>query len=174
MAWQKGIIKWKGSIGDITFYKTQDSNLSREKEGVDGNRIASDPSFQRTRENGAEFGHAGKAGKLLRSSIRSLLFNASDSRMVGRTTHFKIVAGAVAIDFEHVLFDMVSAESDVLEWNAVTVPDLTLSNQFTEDNGYPLLFVLGIEFFQEVNGKLYSLKNGLFNPLSVVAVDIVK
>jgi hypothetical protein len=47
-------------------------------------RIATDPAFQRTRENGAEFGRAGKAGKYLRTALRSLLQNVSDSRMIAR------------------------------------------------------------------------------------------
>ena len=66
MAKQKGIIKLEGTIGDITFYKSQDGYLAREKGGIDANRIASDPAFQRTRENGSEFGAAGKAGKMLK------------------------------------------------------------------------------------------------------------
>ena len=87
MAKQKGIIKLDGTIGGITFYKsTQDGYLAREKGGVSGDRIANDPNFQRTRENGDEFGRAGKAGKLLRNSIRAMLQNASDSRMVSRLT----------------------------------------------------------------------------------------
>ena len=65
MAKQSGLIKLKGTLGGITFYKSQDGYLAREKGGVDAARIASDPSFQRTRENGAEFGRAGKAGKIL-------------------------------------------------------------------------------------------------------------
>lgn len=86
MARQKGIIKLDGTIGDITFYKSKDGFLAREKGGIPADRIANDPAFQRTRENGAEFGRAGKAGKLLRTSIRGLLQNASDSRMVSRLT----------------------------------------------------------------------------------------
>jgi hypothetical protein len=87
MAKQKGIIKLKGTIGGITFYKSQEGGyLAREKGGVDANRIANDPAFQRTRENGAEFGRAGKAGKLLRTALRALLLNSTDSRMVGRLT----------------------------------------------------------------------------------------
>jgi hypothetical protein len=58
MARQKGIIKLKGTIGDITFNKTQDGHLAREKGGVDASRIKNDPAFQRTRENGSEFGRA--------------------------------------------------------------------------------------------------------------------
>lgn len=59
MARQKGIIKLDGTIGDITFYKSQDGYLAREKGGVSADRIANDPNFQRTRENGQEFGRAG-------------------------------------------------------------------------------------------------------------------
>jgi hypothetical protein len=90
MASQKGIIKLNGSIGDITFYKTVDGYQAREKGGVDGKRIATDPSFQRTRENGAEFGRAGKAGKLLRVAFRSASVHTSDSRMTSRLTQLMV------------------------------------------------------------------------------------
>lgn len=86
MAKQSGIIKLEGTIGDVTFYKGQDGFLAREKGGVDGNRIANDPNFQRTRENGAEFGKAGTAGRLLRTAFRAAIQSASDSRMVSRLT----------------------------------------------------------------------------------------
>ena len=86
MAQQKGIIKLDGTIGGITFYKSQDGYLAREKGGVSADRIANDPNFQRTRENGAEFGAAGKAGKLLRTAFRNILQNSADNRMVGRLT----------------------------------------------------------------------------------------
>ena len=86
MARQKGIIKLKGTIGDITFYKTQDGHLAREKGGVEASRIKNDPAFQRTRENGSEFGRAGTAGKVLRIAIRELLLNSADGRMVSRLT----------------------------------------------------------------------------------------
>ena len=86
MAQQKGILPVIGTIGNLTFYKSQDGYLVRGKGGIDAKRMASDPAFQRTRENGAEFGKAGKAGKLLRNALRSLSQNASDSRMVSRLT----------------------------------------------------------------------------------------
>ncbi|MGV8944939.1 MAG: hypothetical protein ACOH1N_00795 [Lutibacter sp.] len=46
MARQTGIIKLKGTIGDISFYKTSDGHLAREKGGIDKSRIANDPAFQ--------------------------------------------------------------------------------------------------------------------------------
>lgn len=72
MAQQKSIIKLRGTIGGISFYKSKDGYLAREKGGVDGSRIASDPAFARTRENGAEFSNSASAGKLLRDTIRVL------------------------------------------------------------------------------------------------------
>jgi hypothetical protein len=86
MAKQRGIIKLEGTIGDITFLKSKDGYIAKEKSGVPADRIASDPAFQRTRENGAEFGRAGKSGKLLRNALRGVLQKASDSRMVSRLT----------------------------------------------------------------------------------------
>ncbi len=86
MARQKGIIKLKGTIGDISFYKTQDGHLAREKGGVDASRIANDAAFVRTRENGAEFGSSASSGKLLRGALRNLMMTASDNRVTARLT----------------------------------------------------------------------------------------
>lgn len=73
-------------MGDVSFYKSKDGYLAREKGGVDGDRIKNDPAFQRTRENGSEFGRAGKAGRVLRNAFRILLQNASDSKVTSRLT----------------------------------------------------------------------------------------
>jgi len=250
MAKQKGIIKLDGTIGGITFYKsTQDGYLAREKGGVSADKIANDPAFQRTRENGEEFGRAGKAGKLLRNSIRAMLQNASDSRMVGRltqkmveviqedatnprgqrnvidgeaellegfefnitgklgttlyapytstidrvagtlavsipsfvplnmiaapggSTHFKIVSAGTEIDFENETFVVATSETAVLPWDTTATAVINLSNAVTANSTHPLFLALGIEFYQEVNGQMYPLKNGAYNALALVKVD---
>lgn len=249
MARQKGIMKLEGTIGDITFYKSQDGYLARGKGGVDGNRIANDPKFQRTRENGSEFGNAGKAGKVLRNALRALLQNASDNRMVSRltqkmveviqadltsvrgqrnvidgeaellegfdfngnaqlsntlyapytptidrvagtlqinvpsyipttmvaapggTTHYKIVSAGAEIDFENETFIVDSKQSALLAWDGTATAVLNLSNAVTANSTHPLFIALGIEFFQEVNGVKYPLKNGAYNALTIVKVD---
>jgi hypothetical protein len=84
MATQNGIIKIKGTIGDLTFYRSKDGHLVREKNSVDANRIANDPAFSRTRENGKEFGAACKASKLLRDAIKTILQQCKDSRVTSR------------------------------------------------------------------------------------------
>jgi hypothetical protein len=250
MARQKGIIKLKGTIGGITFYKTsQDGHLAREKGGIEKSRIESDPAFQRTRENGSEFGRAGKAGKLLRTALRALLLNSADGRMVSRltkemvkviqadlvserglrnvidgeaellvgfefnirgklgtslyapytsaidrvsgemtvdippfvpinmiaapsgTTHYKIISAGAEIDFEAETFIEQHSETAILPWDAVATVAIAQTNQVTAASTKPLFLALGIEFYQEVNGQMYPLKNGAFNPLSIVKVD---
>src|SRR5690554_250220 len=86
MARQKGIIKLTGKIGDLSFYKSKDGYLAREKGGVDGERIKNDPAFVRTRENGSEFGLAATAGKTLRNAFRPMMMRAADNRITSRLT----------------------------------------------------------------------------------------
>ncbi|MFT6638820.1 MAG: hypothetical protein ACJAYP_001406 [Flavobacterium sp.] len=249
MARQKGIIKLKGTIGDITFYKTQDGHLAREKGGIDASRIASDPAFQRTRENGSEFGRAGKAGKLLRTAFRPLLLNSADGRMVSRltqrmvkviqadlvsdrglrnvidgeaellfgfefnirgklgtslfapfvatidrvageikvdlvsfipanmiaapsgTTHFKIISGGAEVDFETETFVVSNSETAILPWDNTATAAISQTNAVTANSTKPLFLAVGVEFYQEINGQMYPLKNGSFNPLSLAKVD---
>jgi hypothetical protein len=114
MAKQRGIIKLKGTIGDITFYKSKDGYIAREKGGIDGNRIANDPAFQRTRENGSEFGRAGKAGKTLRLALRTLLLNSSDSRMVSRLTQVMVKVIQADMTNERGLRNVIDGEAELL------------------------------------------------------------
>jgi hypothetical protein len=86
MARQNGLFKIKGTLDNVTFYKSVDGDLARMKTSVDKDRIANDPAFQRTRENGAEFGSSAKAGKLTRDGLRPIALNATDNRVVSRMT----------------------------------------------------------------------------------------
>jgi len=86
MARQGGLLKVVGKLDDLSFYKSADGFLVRTKGGVSADRIANDPTFQRTRENGAEFGMSASAGKLLRTALRNLMMTASDNRVVSRLT----------------------------------------------------------------------------------------
>jgi hypothetical protein len=249
MAEQMGIFPMKGTIGKVTFYRTRDGYRVREKGGLDASRISNDPSFQRTRENMAEFGRAGKAGKVLRSAIRSLIKNVADARMIGRltrammevikadavsprgqrnvidgeaellqgfefnansklgttlfapysytinrvtgelsidiasfvplnmvsapagATHFKIISAGVEIDFENETYVSTIQSSNNLPWNETATAAINLVNTVTANSTKPLFLVLGIEFYQEVNGNAYALSNGAFNALCLVAVN---
>ena len=84
MANQKGIIKLGGTIGGITFYKSKDGYMAREKGGIDAKRFHSDPAFRRTRENAQEFGHSGVMGSLFRRAFRPLIGGGADGRLTAR------------------------------------------------------------------------------------------
>lgn len=250
MARQKGVLKFQGQMGGVSFYKTsKDGYLAREKGGVDAERIKSDPAFQRTRENGAEFGRAGAAGKLLRTALRTLIINSSDSRVASRltremvkvvqaditnprglrnvidgeaelllgfefnedgklnrtffapftttidrpagnlsvdiasfvpgnmiaapqgTTHYKLTSAGVEVDFEMGTYVINTSQTAEIEWGQQTEAAVLLSNAVTPASTKPLFLAFGIEFYQDVNGQMYPLKNGAFNALALVAVD---
>lgn len=78
------MIKFKGRIGDLSFYKDRNGYQARMAGGVDAQRIATDPKFQRTRENGAEFGLAVKSAKQMRDALRPVTTQQSDVRMSNR------------------------------------------------------------------------------------------
>ncbi|HEX8515632.1 MAG TPA: hypothetical protein VF868_05485 [Bacteroidia bacterium] len=249
MARQKGIIKLKGTIGDISFYKSQDGHLAREKGGVDGSRIANDPAFVRTRENGAEFGAAAASGKLVRDAFRSMMMTASDGRVTSRLTKvmsdiknfdgtsargkrivqvgigtptgkatlkgfnfnkrailggvlfkpYAVTAGTGVIDITGLVptndiafpagathislrgayadVDFGGGLYDVQISNTVNLPidgtstNVTLTPPAVPSGAGVKLTLLMIEFFQEVNGNQYSLKNGAYNALCIVDVQ---
>ena len=84
MAKFDGIFEIKGTLQGMSFYKSKDGLLIRKKGGVDKSRIKNDPAFQRTRENGSEFGHNAKMGQLMRKSVANLLSLAKDYRVSSR------------------------------------------------------------------------------------------
>lgn len=248
MAKQKGILPIEGTIGNITFYKSGDGYLVREKGGVSAKRIAGDPRFQRTRENNAEFGQAGMAGKQLRTAFRPLLQNVADRRMISRlakammavvksdttnprgqrlpqqgnlallngfdfnagsnlgtalfapfstalntatgvytitvegfipeamiaapagATHFKLVAGAAQVNFSASTSEVSTQSTGEMLIDATPLPVQLLTCTLPAGGADPVFLLLGIEFYQMVNGLPYSLKNGAFNALRIVAV----
>src|SRR5947209_20449987 len=84
MAKQVGPVKLIGTIGDITFLKTQDGYLAKMRSSIASSRVKSGKAFQRTREVNAEFSQAARAGKLVRSSVKEMLQNAKDGKVVSR------------------------------------------------------------------------------------------
>jgi hypothetical protein len=249
MARQRGPIKIEGTIGDITFLKTQDGYIAKEKTEIKGSRIASDPAFQRTRENNAEFGTAGKAGKLVRNVFRTWVKQASDRRVTSRltkeillliktdttqarglrsvqplatelqqgfnfngnaplatvlsmpftstidrdagtltvsiekfsplkqisapagSTHCKLLSAAAAINFDTDFSELASSQSETLPLTAGSVGPIELKNSLTPKSTDPLFLLLGIQFYQVINGIEYPFNDLSFNALGIVKVD---
>lgn len=84
MSKMTGIFPLRGTIDGVTFSDTKDGNIAKKKSRLDKARLATDPAFIRTRENGAEFARSATAGKLLRNALSSLANGVSDNRVVSR------------------------------------------------------------------------------------------
>lgn len=243
-----GIIKIQGTLGNLTFYKTADGHLVRTKGGVSKNRIMNDPAFQRTRENGTEFGHSAHAGKKLRGAVGTMLFHAKDRRLSSRlmtvmsriknldstsargerqvaiglttaegklllkgfdfnaqaalssifypqlvvdtssgkvtvadfipkqqilspegATHFSMQSAFVNLDFATGVFETTYSrlENHLID-NRLT--SFTLTPSSVPAGSGTSIYLLLIEFFQEVNGVQYVLNNGAYNVLNILDV----
>lgn len=85
-------------------------------------------------------------------------------------THYKISLGVAALDFDelHFLFSMDTSE--MFAYSNTPIPATTLTAYISPGLSRPVILVLGIMFFQVVNGENYSLKDKVFNALGVVGV----
>lgn len=83
----------------MTFYKTKEGYQARQATGVSAARIATDPKFQRTRENNAEFAAGGAAAKSLRDVLRPMILLTYDARMPSRL--FSRIMRVIKADTEH-------------------------------------------------------------------------
>ena len=84
MAKNTGVLKFQGTIEELTYYRTQDGDIVRKRGGIAKSRILTEASFQRTRENMAEFAQSATAGKIIRRGANTLMQNASDNRVTSR------------------------------------------------------------------------------------------
>lgn len=235
MALQSSPFEFKGNIGKLNFFERNGQFHARRKGGVSASRIQNDPQFKRTRENGAEFGAAGKAGKKIRKAFRDALlqvkdgtaslrltremlrvlqadtvndrgkrivipanlpslegfqfnsvvelddiltvpFTAAIDRVTGQctvslesfvpftkipapdgTTHFKIIAAAAAIDFDKDINPSNQQSSPDLPWSTNPTAVITLQPTVAANTTLPVFLVVGISFYQMLNGKTYPL-----------------
>ncbi|ARN77949.1 hypothetical protein BST97_08030 [Nonlabens spongiae] len=248
MAKVSSFIKIEGTLDNLTFYKGKEGYLVRTKGGVSKERIQNDPAFERTRENGSEFGQSASSGKLLRTAVRNLLLKAKDNRVTSRLTQKmaaiknldttsvrgqrNVAEGISGVEGKSLLksFDfndraklsaVLFAPFDVdTTTGEVTMPNMVPTETITSPSGathfslrsavakidfelsshaidysptenFPIdsassnisllpasvpsdpgtqIHLLLVEFFQEINGVQYPLKNGAYNVLNIVEV----
>jgi len=84
-------------------------------------------------------------------------------------THVSFCAGFVNLDFETGIFESFYSPVEILPLDT-TISNLILTPEAVPSGTGTFLYLLLIEFFQEVNGVQYSLRNGAFNVLNVVEV----
>jgi hypothetical protein len=229
--------------------KTKKMSKTTGTRGASADRIKNDPAFERTRENNAEFGRAGKAAKLLRTIFRDVTINAKDiitqarlvkvasrilmadpvnergkrtvnngdlqqlkgfhfneragirdvlfvrcpvsfNRVSGEvtvnipsfvpkvsvqqapgTTHFRILAAAAAVNFDTEQHEYAMQTTPELPFNSDATQATTLTLALPANSKDIVVAALGIEYYQMVNSRSYSLKSGEFNATTIVLVD---
>lgn len=86
MSKQIGLIRLKGKIGGVSFYKSGGDDLARVANGPTKERIDNDPAFIRTRENNKEFGGSATAAKSFRLALAFFIQTMGDARLTSRLT----------------------------------------------------------------------------------------
>lgn len=62
-------------------------------------------------------------------------------------------------------------QTGILPYDNAQAAAVNLTAALTANSTLPILQVVGVEFFQEVNGEMYPLKNGAFNALAAVGIS---
>lgn len=251
MAQQNSIIKLKGKVGDLSFYKTKDGYQARTSAGIDGERIKNDPGYQRTRENNTEFAEVAATSKKIRDVLRSIILLTHDPKMAIRlnsrvfsmmradteslrgerkvkaasfgilrnfnfneaaplantlfvvptadmdratgqvnlnipevlpeshlarpkgASHYRITLGAAIISLNEEVEASVTqlTSTDYTELKTLTAATM-LSTVLPANAVSPIVVVVSVGFYQEVNGGYYPMNNGGYNALSTLAIDI--
>jgi hypothetical protein len=86
-------------------------------------------------------------------------------------THFKMVGMGASIDFENEVHESTMQETAILPWDTAPAATINLACNVSANSTHPLFLVMGIQFFQFVNGVYYPLKDGGYNALQIVKVS---
>ena len=134
---------------------------------------------------GVDFNINGKLNATLYSPFTAVIDRAAGTMTVtlpdfvpGNTiaypsgaTHFKIVVGAAQVNFASEAFVFDRAESAEIVLGPQNQATFDLVGNVTAASAADLFLVLGLEFMQQVNGAMYPLKNGAYNPLAIIQLD---
>ncbi|MFI8380420.1 hypothetical protein [Leeuwenhoekiella sp. NPDC079379] len=89
----------------------------------------------------------------------------------GGTTHYKLSCGVSELDFAGATYVSHTQTTEILPYNNTPATAPNLNVQITANSSLSVVQVLSIEFYQEVNAKMYALQNGGFNAMAVVQVS---
>lgn len=168
MARQSSIIKFEGTVGDLTFVKTKNGYIVKKKSSIPKSRIQTDPNFQRTRENIAEFKNVAQAGGVLRKSLREAVSDVQSGN--ASTRLFSVLNGVKNLDTTHDrgLRTVASGIADVpgqaklngFNFNEMAPLDSILLKDFTLDTVDGTLTITGLNPSSDLLKPLAAHKAG--------------
>lgn len=86
-------------------------------------------------------------------------------------THFQIISGAAEVDFANETYNLAISETPQMPLDGVLTAAINQVNSLTPDSTLALFLLLGVAFYQDVNGEMYPLRNGAYNPMSIVKLE---
>ena len=86
-------------------------------------------------------------------------------------THFKIISGGSALDFDSMTYQSAFTESEILPFDAFPTAEIELVNQVTANSPNPLFLVLGIVFYEQAGLRQFMLQKS-YNTLNLVGVEV--
>jgi hypothetical protein len=86
-------------------------------------------------------------------------------------THFRLVTAAAEVDFAENAYNVQSQETPEIALSALPAQPVNVTLAMPPGGTEPLFVILGIEFAQNVNGQMYTLNNGAYNALTLVAIE---
>jgi hypothetical protein len=58
-----------------------------------------------------------------------------------------------------------------VELSVLDQPAINVATAITADTPHPVFVVIGVEYFQEVNGHMYPIQTKTHNPMAIVEVS---
>jgi hypothetical protein len=87
-------------------------------------------------------------------------------------SHYRISSAGAAVDFEQKKHAAEVQHTAILPWNGSAAAAVLLTHTLPAGSTLPLFVAMGIEFYQEMNGGLYPLKDAGFNCLALVGISV--
>jgi hypothetical protein len=163
MARPRGILKFTGSIGDVTRYSDKRTGeVIRSKGGPSKEQISTLDSCAVVRQNYGNFGIASKTGKLLRENMKEVIQPCGDNRLCGRvlqkfTTIINTSEEKILLEKNFKLFGMVELNLKKKADNIFKYPI-----KRTLGNGFVVSFQLYKDIFKHATHcKIISVLAGI-------------
>lgn len=87
------------------------------------------------------------------------------------TSHFKFVTAAAEFDFDKGEYIFKETKSATMPYNNALLAPVDLEVSITANTKQAFLHVLGVEYYQEVNAKMYALKDAAHTALCVIHAE---
>ncbi|GAC1381318.1 MAG: hypothetical protein NVSMB45_05950 [Ginsengibacter sp.] len=88
-------------------------------------------------------------------------------------THFRLISSGCEVDFKNEFYKADNQTSGYYAMDNSLTPAISLTHNVRPDSSLPLFHMLGVHYFELVNGKYYPIESKTFNAFGVIGVNKV-